>query len=61
MTRTINSRLRCAECGKKGATRAKLCLSCVVDILAHEEPKSRAGKAYLAEFLRRARAGEVGR
>lgn len=58
MSRTIDSKRRCAECGKKGATRADLCLGCVVQILSGEQPKSRKGKAYLKEFLRRAAAGE---
>lgn len=61
MARTIDKRRTCAECGKKGATRAGLCLGCVVAILADREPKSARGRAYLKEFLRRAAAGEAGR
>ena len=61
MSRTIDKRRKCAECGKQGATRADLCLGCVVKILADGEPKSKKGKAYLRDFLQRARSGEVGR
>lgn len=61
MSRTMNPRRKCAECGGRGATRAGVCLSCVVIILAAQEPKSREGKAYLREFLRRVKAGEAGR
>ena len=56
--RTLDKRRTCAECGKRGATRAGVCLGCVVEILAFETPKTRVGKTYLAEFKKRAAAGD---